>query len=618
MRFETFEEKNLVAVGMNRAQEVWDEVKLVSKYKHGRHGAEWQEYTKAEEVEAQLALASGWLHLGLAAGDRVAIMGQNRPRWIFSLNSILSAKLVAVPVYPSLTGEEAAFILQDSGARYVVADTLEQARKILAEKDSLPALEGIYVMDAYEGEAEAPIQPLDRLMELGRAHLDDGVIGDCIRSIEPESLAAIIYTSGTTGHPKGVMLSHGNFLSQRPLQSSFDLGPDDIFLNHLPFCHVFGLTADLFGSAALKAKLVIADGIEPEKIRHALHTIRPTVLMSVPRLFEKIYVQVQQVVSQKPAPVQKLIQGALDVGKAVFDLNSAGKPVPVGLAIKHRLSQRVTVKVLKQAGLERVRLAYAGGAPTSKALCHFYQGLGINLYQGYGLTETSPVATVNLPGKNKLGTVGPPIPGVEVKIAEDGEIVVRGPIVMQGYFNNPEATAEAIDSDGWFHTGDIGELDEDGYLKIVDRKKEIIITSGGKNIAPLSIESAFNTDHYIERVVVIGEGRNYLTALVCPDFGVIRQWAEERGLPASTPRELVEHEDVIQLLESRVAEVNKHLASFEQIKKIAVLEEPMTPHSGDLTPTEKLRRKVIDKKYAAIIDELYARTGNIGVDTAAP
>lgn len=600
-----FEENNLAAIGINRAREIWDETKLVSKYKNGRHGTAWQSYTVREQAEIQFQLAAAWRALGVERQERVGIMGVNRPRWVFTINSLLLTDLVAVPVYPTLTADEAAYVLRDSGARYVVADTLEQARKIASVKDTLPALRGIFVMDALDSEPEAPIASFDSLLAVGAAKSDDEATYATVRSIGPEDIAAIIYTSGTTGPPKGVVLTHGNFLSQRPLQTAFNLGPDDIFLNHLPFCHSFGLTADLFGSSAVHATLVIADGIQPDKIRHALHTIRPTVLMSVPRLFEKIYVQVQQVVSKRPAAIQKLFHGAVAVGKQVFDLEAEGKPVPTGLAIKHRLAQPITRKVLAEAGLDRVRLAYAGGAPTSRELCHFFQGLGINLFQGYGLTETSPVATVNLPGRNKLGTVGPTIPGVEVKIAEDGEILVRGGNVMRGYFNNPTATAEAIDPAGWFHTGDIGALDEDGYLRILDRKKELIITSGGKNIAPLVIESAFNTDHFIERVVLIGERRNYLTALICPDFPVVRDWAAEQGIVLESNTEIAQHPAVRHLMEERVALVNAKLARFEQIKRFAILDTHFTPESGEITPTEKLKRRVIAERYATLIDTLY-------------
>lgn len=602
------EETNLAAIALNRSRDIQDETKLISKYRHGHHGAEWQSYGVAEVCETQNALFAAWDALGLARQDRVAIMAQNRPRWIFTFNSLIMADLIAVPIYPTVMPEDAAYILRDSGAKYLVTDTLAQAQRVAAVMESAPDLKGIFIMEALETDPGGALRTLDSLIAEGRPKVDLEAIVARVHGIAPEDTAAIIYTSGTTGNPKGVMLTHGNFLSQRSLQTSFNLCADDVFLNHLPFCHVFGLTADLFGASSVQATLVIADGIEPEKIRHALHTIRPTVLMSVPRLFEKIYVQVQQVVASRPPAIQRLFQGALAAGKEVFDLESAGKPIPMRLLLKRRLARRVGTKVLAQAGLDRVRLAYAGGAPISRELCHFYQGLGINLYQGYGLTETSPVATVNLPGKNKLGTVGPPIPGVEVKIAEDGEILIRGENIMRGYYNNPEATAEAIDPEGWFHSGDIGDLDEDGYLRILDRKKELIITSGGKNIAPLPIESAFNTEHFIERVVVIGDQRNYLTALICLEFGVVREWAQAQGIDTTDHAALAAHPQVRELIEGCVARVNETLARYQQIKTFTILAENFTPQSGEITPTEKLKRRVIAEKYAEVIDAMYANS----------
>lgn len=604
-----FEENNLTAIALNQARLRWNEPKIVSKYRNGKHGTEWQTYTVGESLDQSFALTAMWEHLGLTPGDRIGIMAKNRPRWIFTLNSILLGNFCAVTIYPTLTADEAAFVLRDSGTRYVVVDSMERALLLQSVLDSLPDLEGIVVMDACESPVKAPLYSFDEFVAEGRKHHDEGRRSEVVRSITPDDAAAIIYTSGTTGVPKGVVLTHRNFLSQRPLQTSFDLSPDDIFLNHLPFSHCFGLTADLFGASAVGATLVIADGVEPANIRHALQTIRPTVLMSVPRLYEKVYIQVHQVVSAKPRFVQNLIAGALDTGKRVFDLRSERQPIPAGLALKHRLAQRILGKVLRQAGLERVRLAYAGGAPSSKDLCGFYQALGIELLQGYGLTETSPVTNVNFPGRNKLGTVGPPIEGVEVALAEDGEVLVRGECVMRGYFNNPEATAAVVDEAGWFHTGDIGQIDDDGYLSIVDRKKEIIVTSGGKNVAPLAIESRFNTDPYIERVVLIGDRRNYLTALVCPDFDTLRAWAASAGLDCETREAIAAHPEIRALIEARVAEVNQGLARFEQIKKFAILPVNFSTDSGEITPTEKLKRKFIAEKYAAEIDALYADSG---------
>lgn len=606
MDYPTFDEKSIIAVGLNRLKDTWNEGKLVSMYRDGHYTGQWETLLVKDQVHEFLRLATAWRILEVMHGDRVAIMAKNRPRWIATMLGLLARNAVTVPVYPTLTAEEAAFILRDSGAKYVVVDTIDQARKILSVFDGLPVLRKVFVMDPMPDRTDPRIAPYDDLIEMGQAHMDTGAIWQQVDEITGKDDAVIIYTSGTTGRPKGVVLTNANILSQRVALDFFGLTPDDVFLNHLPFSHSFGLTADLFGSIAARAQLAISPGMTPQEIRHSLTTIRPTVLMSVPRLFEKIYVQVQQVVSTRSSRARALFNAALDVSKRVFDLRSEGKRITMTLALKYRLARRITTKVRRQAGLDRVRIAYAGGAPTSRELCTFFQSLGIDIYQGYGLTETSPIANVNLPGRNKLGTVGPPIPGVEEKIAEDGEVLIRGGNVMKGYHNAPEATAEVIDEEGWFHSGDVGAFDEDGYLKIIDRKKELIITSGGKNIAPLAIETAFNTEVYIERVVVVGEGRKYLSALVCPNFRMLYGWARQNGIQWRSDADLAAHPDVTRLLEERVQEANKRFARFEQIKKIAVMDHEFSEETGELTPTAKVKRRAVDSMYAATIESMYA------------
>ena len=622
--------RNVVDSVIYHTLDVWDEVKLISKYKHGRHGTAWQSFTVAEQAEIQCRLAIAWMRLGMLPGERVAIMAVNRPRWIFTLNGLLAAHLVAVPIYPTLTAEQAAYILKHSGSKYVVVDTLAQAEKIASVLDRLPRVKGIYIMDTLERQPESPLYAFDALLALapepidardiyvrardrapaegeGVPPSDDGAALLChrIRGINGEDLAAIVYTSGTTGDPKGVMLTHQNFLSQRPVQKGFHVGRDDVFLNHLPFSHCFGLTADLFGTIEMRATLVIADGIAPEQIRHALHSIEPTVIMSVPRFFEKIYMQIQQTVEQRPKIARRLLAAAVRIGNEVRALQRDGHPLPAGLRLKYRLSRRITDQVLHKAGLRRLHLAYGGGAPISPELCLFFEGLGIPVYQGYGLTETSPVVTVNLPGRNKPGTVGLPIEGMEITTAEDGEILVRGKCVMKGYFDDPTETARVIDGEGWFHTGDVGQIDSDGYLRIVDRKKELIVTSNGKNIAPIALESAFNTDPFINRVAIIGESRNFITALVFPEFDHVRQWAARQNLAPESDHALVSHPAVRALFEERIALVNERLARYEQIKKFALVEHVPNVDTGEITPTEKIKRRHIEEKYRDIIEGMY-------------
>ena len=611
MRYPTFEETNLSAIAFNRINRYWSKKTLISKFENGKYTGKWQQFSYADFADSLEKLCGAWIEFGLEPGDRVAIFGKNRPRWMHTSLSLLACGLVIVPVYPTLTAKDAGYILKDSGAKYVVTDTGEQAEKILAVKDNLPELRGIYVMEEVAASPDDGIGNFEDLLRVSKENTYSDEVIRRIRAITGDNLAAIIYTSGTTGRPKGVMLTHGNFLSQRSVLKTFDLNDNDIFLNHLPFCHSFGFTTDLLGATDVGAALAIADGLKPEQIRDGLTSIRPTVLMSVPRLFEKLYIEVQRVVSQKPRPIQKLFRDALSVGKQVFDLRNAGKPLPLDLQLKYKLASRIINKVRKQAGLDRCRVAFAGGGPTSRELCYFFQSLGIDIYQGYGLTETSPICNVNIPGKNKLGTVGPPIPGVEVRIDEGGEILLRGPNIMKGYYNDPDSTAEAIDKEGWFHTGDIGNIDADGYLTITDRKKEIIVTSGGKNIAPQGIEAAYNTEPYIERIVVVGDDRKYLTALVCPNFELLEKWAQQNNLIWNTRAELITLPEIIKLVEGRVNEINRHFARFEQLKKVALVDHEFTEETGELTPTQKVKRRVVDSMYKKVIDSMYPQEERI-------
>ena len=607
MEAPTFAETSAAAIGFNRLKQHGERTHIMSMFRDGRRVNDWHATTFAEEAVEQHHLATAWRILGLKPQEKVAIFGKNRPRWIHTMHSLLIGNIVVVPVYPSLTAADAAYVLRDSGARYAVVDTFDQAQKVMSQIHDLPQLRKIFVMDAIPDLVNERIGSYDSLVAAAAGRVDMQALYDGVREIKGDDLAAIIYTSGTTGKPKGVMLSNGNFLSQRVMLSIFNIDHTDVFLNHLPFCHSFGMTADLLATSEVGATMAIADGIGAEQIRHALGTIRPTILMSVPRLFEKLYVEVRRLVGQRPARVQKIFQNALDVGKQVFDRKNEHRWLPPLLLAKYQLAKVVLMKVRRQAGMDRVRVAYAGGGPTSPELCYFFQSLGIDIFQGYGLTETSPVANVNVPGKNKMGTVGPAIPGVEEKIAPDGEILLRGDNLMKGYHNEPAATAEAIDPEGWFHTGDIGRLDEDGYLTITDRKKELIVTAGGKNIAPLALESAFNTERFIERIVVIGDRRKYLTALVCPNFEAVRDWAKAKGLSLESGTEMAASPEVRQLMEERVAAVNKDFARFEQIKKFTVMDHEFSEATGEITPTLKVKRRVVDEKYRAVIDGMYPK-----------
>ena len=592
--YQVFEECSMAGILFNRAARFRDKVYLQALARDGRQTNRWESYTWAQVLGEIEHLLTAFRLLGLNPGDRVAVLGKNRPRWVFTTCSLIGGNIVFVPVYPTLTALEIGGILGDSGASFLVCDTLEQVQKVLPLLSTLPSLKKIFVMDAIEKTGHEWVETYDQLLERGAGKVDRRLIAQRVQEIRSEDPAAIIYTSGTTGQQKGVVLSNGNFLSQQPVAWLVGFTADDIFLNHMPFSHSFGLTTDLLCTLMTGATLVINEGFASEQIRQGLTTIRPTVLMSVPRLFEKLYVEIHRVVSAKPRIIQKLFDRALKVGKAVFDKRCAGGKVPWRLGLEHRLVRGILERVRRQAGLERLRCAFAGGGPTSRELCVFFQSLGIDIYQGYGLTETSPICNVNVPGKNRLGTVGPAIPGVEEKLAPDGEILVRGKNVMLRYHNLPEATAEAIDAEGWLHTGDVGSIDEDGYLRIIDRKKELIINSAGKNMSPIAIEAAIKgASSLIGHAVAIGDGRPYNVALIVLDPDVAAGRAHDDP-------------ELVREIRDAIERANQRLARVEQVKRFHIVADPWEAGGACLTPTSKLKRKPITARYAGEIEALYA------------
>ncbi|MBZ0273465.1 long-chain fatty acid--CoA ligase [bacterium] len=602
-------ERSLAAIFYNRRNDNPDRALIIAKRKDGRLTDGFHTITRAQFRDEAERVAAGLVSLGIEKGDHIAVFSPNRPRWLTAATGVFEAGGVIVPVYPTLTAKEAGYVINHSEAKVLFVGEKDHLDKWFAMKPSCKLVKQVVVLDPIEPAKDGSYLTWDELAGRGRRELEkltEKTLGDRIASIEEEDLAAIIYTSGTTGVPKGVMLSNGNFLSQKPARQYFDLNEKDIWLSHLPLCHSFGFVADYFGCFEVGGTLGMAEGLDPDTMREALIAVRPTVLMSVPRLYEKLYLRVHSILKSRPQAVQDLFWKAHGVGLEVFSYRNEGKRVPLTLAAKYKAAGVVLEKVKQQAGLDRLRVAYGGGGPLAKELMAFFNGLGIDIYQGYGLTETSPAATITRPGDNKLGTVGPPIEGCEVTIAEDGEILIRGFNIMKGYYKDPDGTAEAISEDGWFHSGDIGKFDEHGRLVITDRKKELIITSAGKNIAPMPIEMAFNTDPFIERVILIGDNRNYLTALVAPNFDMLRRFAKDEGIDASSDADLVRHPKVIARYQQAVDKVNADLARFEQIKKFTVVDHEFDEASGILTPTQKVKRRVVPEKYKKEIEAMYA------------
>jgi long-chain acyl-CoA synthetase len=604
-----FSDKVLPGPAFRRAKEHPDKVFLMSRFNDQGvktpdqiHSVTW---AQADRIIRDLA--KGFRKIGFNPFDRLAVFSPNRPRWIYTCMSAIASRGVHVPIYPTSKEDDVWWILFDSGAKFVVCGSMEHAHKVLAVKDRVETLEKAVLMDPLPAGHDPFLMGFDEVLELGRkSGISDDDIDQRVMEIEEEDMAAIIYTSGTTGRPKGVMLTHKNFVSQRPLEKDFDYGPDEVFLAHLPMCHSFGFSADFLNAGNIGATLFVADSLEASEMKKNLADVRPTVMASVPRLWEKFYIQIGKTIKEQPPSRQKLASWAFSVGQQVFDLRAEKKPIPFLLGLQHKVASRIIDKVKAKVGMDRLKYSATGGGPIDPKLIKFFGGMGINLYQGFGLTETAPIIVANHPKANKVGTVGKPLPNVEVKIAEDGEILVRGPQIMKGYYNNPEATAEVLSPDGWFATGDIGEIDSEGYLKITDRKKELLITSGGKNIAPQPIENEFNTDPYIEMVCAIGDNKKFISALVVPEFENVSAWLKEQtGEDIKDPQKLAVHPKVKELMEQRIAEVNKRLAKYEQIKKFVILSQPFTEQTGELTPSQKKKRRVILAKYEKEIASMY-------------
>lgn len=564
----------------------------------------WRSITSEEMIERMRSIALGLYSLGVRDGDRVGLFSQNRPEWTLSDAGALFAGAVDVPIYPTQTAAQVSYILRDSGARLLFVENRAMFERVRASLQSCDALEHVVFFDA-EAVDEAGIT-LSELEERGRKILREqpALIKELERAAKPESLATIIYTSGTTGEPKGVMLTHSNLVSNL-IDSSGHLSfsEDDIALSVLPLSHVLERLA-MYMYIHHGMSVYYAESLE--KVGENFREVRPSVFVGVPRLYEKIYQRIKERAASEGKLKAAILAWAVATGKlhARHVLNH--QSVPRMLAIKQKLADRL-VFTKWRAGLGgRVRLFVSGGAALSEEIGYIFAGAGVPIVQGYGLTETSPVISAGTLEDNRIGTVGRPIRNVEVRIAQDGEIETRGPNIMRGYYNKPAETRAVFTDDGWFKTGDIGTLDEDGFLRITDRKKELFKTSGGKYIAPQPIEQRIKGSRFVNQVVLVGNERKFPAALIVPDWEQLRSYAELKGLEARKPEELIKHPRIIDLFERQVDALTGDLAQFEKVKRIALLTHELTIEGGELTPTLKVKRRVVDEKYRDLIDRLYA------------
>jgi long-chain acyl-CoA synthetase len=563
----------------------------------------WRPVTHGEVADRVKALGAGFVELGIRPGDRVAILAETRLDWALADYACLCVRAADVPIYPTLPANQAEYMLRDSGAVAVVCSTAAQVAKVRAVRGGLPALRHVIAFDA--GAAADGVMSLAQVEASGRAAAGRHPrIREDALAVTPADLATLLYTSGTTGQPKGVMLTHGNICSNvRACLEVLRVSEGDSCLAWLPLSHILERMVEYY---FFDAGVTITYAESVDTVAQNLQEVRPNVVVAVPRLYEKVYARVLESAATGSGLKRRIFQWAKRTGEAWTAHRLAGIPVPLVLRLRQAIADRLVFSKLRARTGGRVKLFVSGSAPLAPEIARFFYSAGLPVIEGYGLTETSPVLTLTPPGRPKLGAVGKAIPGVEIKIAADGEILAKGPNIMRGYYNLPDATREAIDADGWFHTGDIGELDSDGYLKITDRKKDLLKTAGGKYIAPQPIENAVRLNKFVANAVVLGDLRKFPIILVVPNFDALEQWARERNLAYTSRAELVGLADVKAKMEREVIGGLRDLAKFEMPKKVVLIERDFTIESGELTPSLKVKRRQVEKNYRDVIDRVYA------------
>jgi len=585
----------------NRVDKSADRPAQMSK----RHGA-WTTLTWREVGEAVRELALGLLALGRQPGDTIALLSTSRAEWVQADFAIFSAGCITVPVYPTYPPDLIAYVINDSGARTIIVEDPGQLAKVLEAREKTPGLQQIIVMTGYEAtQPPKMVMTWEMLRRLGRDNVSQhaGTLEQRLAATKPDDLASIVYTSGTTGPPKGVMQTHGNHLAaQRNSESAAPCEEGWVHLLFLPLAHSFARLESFLG---VYRGLCTAFAENLDKVGDNLKEVRPHFICSVPRVFEKVYAKILSGVEAGSPAKKKIFYWAIGVGREVSRHQQRGQPLPTGLRLKRAIADKLVFSKLHAALGGRLQWAISGGAPLSREIAEFFHSAGILILEGYGLTETCPAATFNRPTRFKFGSVGQALDNVEIKIASDGEILIRGANVARGYLKQAEATAEVFEPSGWFHSGDIGRLDEEGFLFITDRKKDLIVTAGGMNIAPQNIENMLKADPFISQAMVYGDRKPYPVALITLNADELGKFAREHGIIATDPAVVVKHPAVIERVGRTVEEKNSQLQSYAKIKKFTVLPVDFSQEGGELTPTLKVKRKIVSNKYLTMIEELY-------------
>ncbi|GIV04685.1 MAG: AMP-dependent synthetase [Fimbriimonadales bacterium] len=545
------------------------------------------------------AFARALHELGVRQGDRVAILSENCPEWAITDWATLCLGGITVPIYPTLTAPQVGEILSDSEPKVLVVSDKKQLRKAC---EAVEGSERSIQMIVIDPKDVINTPTFDQMLNQPGALTESELLA-MVQASQPDDVITFIYTSGTTGEPKGAMLTHHNLISNiEAVLEIIDWQPTDLLLSFLPLSHVFERMAGHFLPIYMGLTIAYAESLFT--LANDMQEVKPTLMLGVPRFYASVMDRILASVRQMPPLRQKLFYRMLEVGKIYSRCKREGKSAPLGVQIQHAILDKLVASKIRERVGGRLRYFVSGGAALPKEVAEFFHAFGILILEGYGLTETSPVLTVNPPNAPRFGSVGKPIRGVEIKIAEDGEILARGPNIMKGYYKKPEATAAAIDSEGWFHTGDVGYMDKDGYLYITDRKKDIIVLANGKNVAPQPIENLLKQSALIQEAVVYGDGMSAPVALIVPNMDALREFAKQEGIEAADPEALVNHDAVQKRFRQELERVNRELADFQRVKGFRLISKPFTIEGGELTPTLKVKRRVVAEKYAALLQEM--------------
>ena len=567
-----------------------------------KRGGSWKEISWNEFHKNARMLGLAMITMGIERGERVAIFAPNSPEWQMVDVATLSIGAADVPLYATITAKQAEYIISDSGSKVVFVGSPSHMERVLEVRDSLPQLRKIITMDNTTSD-HPDVITFDDMIKLGEKNANPDEFDKRLEGVQAEDLCSIVYTSGTTGNPKGVMLLHDNFLSNiKAVSSLIEVNDSDICLSFLPLSHVLERMSGYYTSLYNGASIAHATSIDT--IADEITEVKPHFMVSVPRLYEKIHAGVLSMIESESPAKQKIFNWAVGVGRNVSSLQLSHQQIPGFLNFKHKIANKLVFsKIFEKMG-GRLRFFFSGGAPLAKEIAEFFHAMGILILEGYGLTETSPVITVNRPDAVRFGTVGQILTGVEVQIADDGEIICKGPNVMEGYWNRPAETAEAL-AEGWFHTGDIGEFDNEGFLHITDRKKDLIVTAGGKNVAPQNIENALKMSRYIEQAAVIGDKRKFISALIVPSFPDLEKWASSQGIPVDSREKYLNDERVQKMMKAEIAKMLVDFDKHEAVQKFVLLNEEMTESAGLMTPTLKVRRKEVNLVFEQDIEGMY-------------